>query len=152
MSDFTYDIDDLLTTTATGRKNVVRFLVGDTDENDVQVSDDEIYFALSQNSDNVYYSSAYVCRALASKYGRNVDVAISGVLDAKYSTLRDHYMSLADSIETEAKKQSGLGFSAGGISQSSVTTARQLTDRVEPSFRRDRFWNPPGYDGTSDYE
>lgn len=152
MSDFTYDIDDLGTTTATGRKNVVRFLVGDTDENDVQVYDDEIYFALSQNSDNTYYTAAYVCRAVASKYGRKVDVAISGVLDAKYSSLRDHYMSLADSIEVEAKKQSGLGFSAGGISQASVTAARQLTDRVEPAFKRDQFWNPPSYDGSTGYE
>lgn len=152
MSDFTYDIDDLGTTTATGRKNAVRFLVGDTDSTDVQVYDDEIDFALSQNSDNIHYTSAYICRAIASKYSRKVDVQLSEVLQAKYSSLQAHYLSLADTLEAEAKKQSGLGFSAGGISQSSVTTARQLTDRVEPSFKRDQFWNPPSYDGTSGYE
>lgn len=152
MSDFTYDIDDLGIATATGRKNAVRFLVGDTDSTDVQVYDDEIVFALSQNSDNIHYTSAYICRAIASKYSRKIDVNISGALDAKYSMLQSHYLSLADTLESEAKKQSGLGFSAGGISQSSITTARQLTDRVDPAFKRDRFWNPPGYDNSADYE
>lgn len=152
MSDFTYDIDDLGTTTATGRKNAVRFLVGDTDSTDVQVYDDEIVFALSQNSDNIHYTAAYICRAIASKYSRRIDTNISGALDAKYSMLQSHYLSLADTLESEAKKQSGLGFVAGGIKQSKVTTARQVADRVDPAFSRDRFWNPPGYDSSADYE
>jgi len=152
VSDFTYDIDDLGTTTASGRKNAVRFLVGDTDEADIQVYDDEITFALSQNSDNIHYTSAYICRAIASKFSRRVDTNISGALDAKYSMLQTHYLSLADTLEAEAKKQSGLGFSAGGVSKSSITTVRQLTDRVDPAFSRDQFWNPPGYDGSTDYE
>jgi hypothetical protein len=149
---FTYDPTALTTSTEAGRRNIVRFLVGDTDSTDQQMDDDEVLFALGQNSDNVNYAASYLCRALASKYSRKIDVQLSEVLQAKYSSLQSHYLSLADTLEAEAKKQSGLGFSAGGISRSEVTTARQLTDRVEPSFKRDQFWNPPGYDGTTDYE
>lgn len=149
---FTYDPTALTTSTEAGRRNIVRFLVGDTDSTDQQTDDDEVLFALGQSSDNVNYAAAYLCRAIASKYSRKIDTNISGALDAKYSMLQSHYLSLADTLESEAKKQSGLGFVAGGISQSKVTTARQSSDRVDPAFSRDRFWNPPGYDSSADYE
>ena len=152
MSDFTYDIDDLGTTTASGRRNSVRFLVGDTDVLDVQAKDEEIAFALAQSSDNIYEAAAFVCRTIAAKYSRRVDTDLDGALSASYSDLYAHYISLADSLEAEAKKQNGLGVKAGGISKAAISVVRQDTDRVAPSFRRDRFRNPPNYDGSADYE
>ena len=152
MSDFTYDIDDLGTTTATGRRNAVRFLVGDTDSTDVQAKDEEIAFALAQSSDNIYEASAYICRAIAAKYARRVDTDLDGALSASYSDLHAHYLALAETLEAESKKQSGLGIKAGGISEAAISVVRQDTDRVTPSFRRDRFRNPPNYDGSADYE
>jgi hypothetical protein len=152
MSDFTYDIDDLGTTTATGRRNAVRFLVGDTDSTDVQAKDEEIAFALSQCSDNIHHAAAYVCRTIAAQYSRRVDTDLDGALSASYSDLHAHYIALADTLEAEAKKQSGLGVKAGGISEAAITVVRQDTDRVTPAFRRDRFRNPPNYDGSADYE
>ena len=152
MSDFTYDIDDLGTTTATGRRNAVRFLVGDTDSTDVQAKDEEIAFALAQSSDNIYEASAYICRAIAAKYARRVDTDLDGALSASYSDLHSHYLALAETLESESKKQSGLGIKAGGISEAAISVVRQDTDRVVPSFRRDRFRNPPTYDGSADYE
>ena len=152
MSDFTYDIDDLGTTTASGRRNAVRFLVGDTDSTDAQVQDDEIAFALAQSADNVYSAAAYVCRTIAAKYARRVDTDLDGALRASYSDLYSHYISLADSLDAEAKKQNGLGVKAGGISKASISVVRQDTDRVTPPFRRDRFRNPPNYDGYAEYE
>lgn len=152
MSDFTYDPDDLGTTTASGRRNAVRFLVGDTDSLDIQARDEEVDFALAQSSDNIHSASAYVCRTIAAKYARRVDTDLDGALRASYSDLYSHYISLADSLEAEAKKQNGLGIKAGGISKASISVVRQDTDRVVPSFRRDRFRNPPNYDGSSDYE
>ena len=44
-----------------------------------------------------------------------------------------------------------VGVKAGGIGIANVDNVRQNTDRITPSFRRDRFRNPPGYSG-SDYE
>ena len=152
MSDFTYDPDDLGITTASGRRNAVRFLVGDTDSTDVQVQDDEITFALAQSSDNVYEAGAYCCRAIAAKYSRRVDTELDGALSASYSDLHSHYMALAENLEAESKKQSGLGIKAGGLSKADISVVRQDTDRVPPSFRRDRFRNPPTYDGSADYE
>lgn len=149
---FTYDVDDLGTTTASGRRNAVRFLVGDTDSTDVQVQDDEITFALAQSSDNVYEAGAYCCRAIAAKYSRRVDTELDGALSASYSDLHAHYMALAENLEAESKKQSGLGVKAGGLSKADISVVRQDTDRVSPSFRRDRFRNPPNYDGSADYE
>jgi hypothetical protein len=149
---FTYDVDDLGTTTASGRRNAVRFLVGDTDSTDVQVQDDEIAFALAESSDNVYEAGAYCCRAIAAKYSRRVDTELDGALSASYSDLHSHYMALAENLEAESKKQSGLGVKAGGLSKAAISVVRQDTDRVTPSFRRDRFRNPPNYDGSADYE
>ena len=149
---FTYDVDDLGTTTASGRRNAVRFLVGDTDSTDVQVQDDEIAFALAQSGDNVYEAGAYCCRAIAAKYSRRVDTELDGALSASYSDLHAHYMALAENLESESKKQSGLGIKAGGISEAAISLLRQDTDRVTPSFRRDRFRNPPNYDGSTEYE
>ena len=149
---FTYDVDDLGTTTASGRRNAVRFLVGDTDSTDVQVQDDEITFALAQSSDNVYEAGAYCCRAIAAKYSRRDDTELDGALSASYSDLHAHYMALAENLEAESKKQSGLGVKAGGLSKADISVVRQDTDRVSPSFRRDRFRNPPNYDGSADYE
>ena len=149
---FTYDVDDLSTTTATGRKNAVRFLVGDTDSTDVQVQDDEIAFVLTESGDNVYEAGAYCCRAIAAKYSRRVDTELDGALSASYSDLHSHYLALAENLEAESKKQSGLGVKAGGLSKAAISVVRQDTDRVTPSFRRDRFRNPPNYDGSADYE
>jgi len=149
---FTYDVDDLGTTTASGRRNAVRFLVGDTDSTDVQVQDDEIAFALTESSDNVYEAGAYCCRAIAAKYSRRVDTELDGALSASYSDLHSHYMALAENLESESKKQSGLGIKAGGLSRATISVVRQDTDRVTPSFRRDRFRNPPNYDGSTEYE
>ena len=45
---WSYDATDLGTSTASGRLNSVRLLVGDTDTNDQQVQNEEITFALAQ--------------------------------------------------------------------------------------------------------
>lgn len=149
---FTYDSSAIDTTTSAGRRNAVRFLVGDTDSTDVQVQDDEIAFALTESSDNVYEAGAYCCRAIAAKYSRRVDTELDGALSASYSDLHAHYMALAETLEAESKKQSGLGVKAGGLSKAAISVVRQDTDRVTPSFRRDRFRNPPNYDGSTEYE
>ena len=75
---WSYDPTDLDTTTASGRLNTVRLLVGDTDTIDQQVQDEEVTFALSENGNNVYYSGAWIARAIASKYSRQVTTQLSG--------------------------------------------------------------------------
>ncbi len=149
---WSYDPTDLNTTTASGRLNTVRLLVGDTDTTDQQVQNEEVTFSLSENGDNVYYSGAWIARAIASKYSRKVNTELSGALKADYSDLVTHYNSLADNLEYQGKTSgASVGVLAGGITKSTVEAVRQNTNRIEGSFRRDRFKNPPSYQ-TPEYE
>ena len=63
-----------------------------------------------------------------------------------------HYSTLADNLEYQGKTSgASVGILAGGITQSGITAVRANTNRVEGSFRRDRFKNPPSYQ-TPEYE
>ncbi len=145
---FSYDDTNLGTDTAAARLNAVRLLLGDTDANDPQVQDDEVVFALSETNDNVYFAAAWLARSVSAKYSRQVTIELDGQLTAEYSDLAKQYTALADNLEYQGTKAGGrLGVKAGGISKTDIEVARELTNRVKPSFRRDRFWNPPSYDG-----
>jgi|TARA_R110000787_G_scaffold8740_3_gene30031 hypothetical protein len=149
---WSYDPTDLDTTTASGRLNTVRLLVGDTDELDQQNQNEEVVFALSQNGNNVYYAGAWSARVIASKYSRRVTTQLSGALSASYSDLAKQYLALADSLQYQGKTSgAAMGVLAGGLTKSDIKSVREDTDRVQNSFRRDRFKNPQGYN-TPDYE
>ena len=149
---WSYDPTDLDNTTASGRLNIVRLLVGDTDTIDQQVQNEEITFGLSENGDNIYLSAGWVARAIASKYSRLVTTSLSGALSSDYSDLAKQYQTLADQLEYQAKTNgAAVGILAGGITKSGVEAVRANTNRIEGSFRRDRFKNPPSYQ-TPEYE
>jgi hypothetical protein len=149
---WSYDPTDLDTTTASGRLNTVRLLVGDTDTLDQQKENEEITFALAENGNNVYYAGAWTARAIASKYSRQVNTEISGALKADYSDLAGQYKTLADSLEYQGKTSgAAVGVLAGCITKSGIEAVRADTNRIEGSFRRDRFKNPPSYQ-TPEYE
>ena len=149
---WSYDPTDLDTTTASGRLNTVRLLVGDTETLDQQVQNEEITFGLSENGDNIYYAGAWIARAIASKYSRKVNTSLDGALKADYSDLAKHYKVLADDLEYQGKTSGAvIGVLAGGITKSGIEAVRANTNRIEGSFRRDRFKNPPSYQ-TPEYE
>ena len=145
---WSYDETDLGTTTASGRLNSVRLLLGDTDTNDQQVQNEEITFALAQSNNNIYYAAAWCARTVASQYARKVNTSLDGALSADYSDLSKQYTALADNLEYQGKKAGAtIGVLAGGISKTTVDAVRSNTDRIKPSFRRDGFRNPPSYSG-----
>ena len=149
---WSYDPTDLDTNTASGRLNTVRLLIGDTETLDQQVQNEEIMFALSENGDNIYYAAAWSARNIASKYSRKVNTSLDGALKADYSDLSKQYKVLADDLEYQGKTSGAvIGVLAGGITKSSVNAVRANTNRIEGSFRRDRFKNPPSYE-TPEYE
>ncbi len=153
---WSYEETDLRTTTASGRLNTVRLLLGDTDSNDQQVQNEEIAFALAQNNNNVYYAGAWCARIVAAKYSRKVTTSIDNAISADYSDLAKQYNKLAESLEYQGKKSGAVvGIKAGGITKSGIDAVRANTNRIAPSFRRDRFRNPPSYSGEdygSDYD
>ena len=64
---WSYSPSDLNTTTASGRLNTVRLLVGDTDTTDQLVQNEEITFALSQTGDmSTMLLSGFVAPSLPS--------------------------------------------------------------------------------------
>lgn len=143
---WSYDATNLGTNTEPQRINSVRLLVGDTNTNDQQVQNEEIVFALSQNGNGIYYAAAWIARSIASLYARKVDTQLDGALQASYSDLQEHYLKLADQLEYQGKTSGGsVGVIAGGISKATVEAVRENTDRIKPSFTRDRFRNPPSY-------
>ena len=149
---WSYDPTDLDTTTASGRLNTVRLLVGDTETLDQQAQNEEITFALSENNNNVYYSAGWVARTISSQYARKVNTSLDGALKADYSDLMKHYSTLADNLEYQGKTSgAAVGVLAGGITKSNIEAVRANTNRVEGSFRRDRFKKPPSYQ-TPEYE
>jgi len=149
---WSYNAADLSNTTSAGRLNTVRLLVGDTDTTDQQVQNEEINFSLAENNDNTYLSASWIARVISSKYARLVTTKLDGALSANYSDLAKHYQSLADQLEYQGKTNgASVGVLAGGITKSGIETARANTNRIEGSFRRDRFKNPPSYD-TPEYE
>ena len=149
---WSYDPTDLDTSTASGRLNIVRLLVGDTDTVDQQVQNEEITFGLSENGNNIYLSASWIARAISSKYSRQVTTSLDGALSADYSDLAKQYQTLADQLEYQGKTNgASVGILAGGITKTQVEGVRANTNRIEGSFRRDRFKNPPSYQ-TPEYE
>ena len=149
---WSYDPTDLDNTTASGRLNIVRLLVGDTDTVDQQVQNEEITFGLSENNNNIYLSASWIARAISSKYSRQVTTSLDGALSADYSDLAKQYQTLADQLEYQGKTNgASVGILAGGITKTQVENVRANTNRIEGSFRRDRFKNPPSYQ-TPEYE
>jgi glycerate-2-kinase len=149
---WSYDPTDLDNTTASGRLNIVRLLVGDTDTVDQQVQNEEITFGLSENGNNIYLSASWIARAISSKYSRQVTTSLDGALSADYSDLAKQYQTLADQLEYQGKTNgASVGILAGGITKTQVEGVRANTNRIEGSFRRDRFKNPPSYQ-TPEYE
>lgn len=140
---WSYDVTDLDETTASGRLNVVRLLVGDTDTLDQQVQNEEVTFALLTESNDVYGAASWVARTLAAKYSRFVDVDLDGQVAESYSQLKDHYTLLAEKLDNQ-KKSDGvyIGFSAGGIKKSKMREAEMDTDRVKPLYRRRSYEYP----------
>lgn len=140
---WSYDASNLNTTTASGRLNTVRLIVGDTDSSDELIQNEEISFALGQNSNNVYYAGSLVCRLIAAKFSRLVDTTLDNAISAKYSTRAKQYQQLAIQIENQAKKSSGksIGVFAGGIFKTDMYSADQDTTRVQPAFGIHQFDN-----------
>ena len=149
---WSYDPTDLDTSTSSGRLNSVRLLVGDTDTTDQQVQNEEITFALTETGNNIYAAASWVARTIASQYSRRVNTTLDGALSADYTDLAAQYFKLAEDLEYRGKTNGAvLGVAAGGLTISDINAVRANTNRVDGSFRRDRFRNPPGYE-SPEYE
>lgn len=136
-----YDSGDLGTDTEEQLKNSVRFLVGDTDSNEQQVQDEEIFFALSQTANNIYFAGAMVAETIQARYARWITSEIDRTTRVRYSDLQEHYRLLAKDLNTKGRKWGkGMGVYAGGL------------DTLEMQINRSNPLRPPAtYRGEFDY-
>jgi len=141
---WSYNETDLSTSSASGRLNSVRLLVGDTDENDQLVQDEEITFALAQAGNNVYFAASWCANTISAKFSRRVDTKLDGALSANYSDLAKQFRALSESLREQGNKYSNaFSIVAGGISKAKVKANRQLSDRMKGAFYRGQHDNPP---------
>ena len=116
----------------------VRFLIGDTDTTDQQLSDEEITYLLT-SAGSVKAAALEAARSLWAKYSRMVDQK-TGDIDIKYSQRKDAYAALIRQLQ--------LGMLpvpyAGGISEDDKQVDEADSDVVQPAFTRGMM----EYDGT----
>lgn len=131
-------------------KDKVRLMIGDTDENDQQLQDEEIEFFI-ETEGNYVRAAARSCETLAAKFARLTDQSVGQVKES-LSALLEHYLKLADKYRKRAESGEG-GLSAGagalepyagGISVSDKDARESDEDRVEPAFTKDLHDNPEG--------
>jgi len=135
-------------TDLTADKDKVRFLAGDTLEDDHLIEDQEITFALTEEG-SVDAAAALVLEHLAARYARKADKTV-GPLSISYSQIAESYQKRADELRSvqSAGGRSTIycSPSAGGISVSQKQTEEQDEDRVKPSFHREMFKSPDSSD------
>lgn len=117
-------------------KDEVRFLIGDTDDSDHQLEDEEIDYLVTTYGDATVAALAGA-RALASKYSRlSISAKAVGDLKIDYRSKAAEYRELVKTL----KDASGSGSTvrpipqATGITISGVETARENEDRVQEEF------------------
>ena len=116
-------------------KDAVRFLIGDTDETDPLLQDEEIVWLISEQGGS-YSAGAAACRAIAAKVARQVETVFGALMKAKLQQKHQHYLALATELESQGAIQSVSPW-AGAISEAWKETKELEDDRVQPLFTRD---------------
>lgn len=121
---------------STNDRDKVRFLVGDTDNDDPLVTDEEIEWVLS--TENVYNAAATIAESIASKYARKADKTVDD-LSIKYSQIAEAFSKRAAEIRIRANKRSFSSPYLGGTSKAQKESDAVDTDLVQPFFKKGKF-------------
>jgi len=96
----------------------IRFLVQDTDEEDVLLTDEELDYLITKYMplyESVYYVSALACETLAARFAREISYSADGV-SYQAETLQTKYKQLAEDMRDQYKAAvGGDGPDVGGI-------------------------------------
>lgn len=125
---------------ASSNRDAVRFLVGDTDTTDQLVTDEEIAWLLSENSDDVYTAAADSARAIAASFARKATTKVVDDLRIEFMDRSARYYALAAQLTAEAQQRSQVAVPwGGGLSISERDSDDDDTDLPGPRFRRGQF-------------
>lgn len=115
-------------------KDQVRFLIGDTDEHDRLLGDQEIEWALSLYNNAPPNAAIRCCETIIAKFSRLADETV-GQVKISYSQIAKAYNNMLTTLKARLATEDA-GFYAGGISVSDKLTQAQNTDRVKPDFTK----------------
>lgn len=87
---------------STSDKDAVRFLLGDTNDADQQLQDEEIAWLLLQHT-NPFLAGALGAERIASKYARLTSKSVGG-LSISYGDRQSQYSNLAAALREEAER------------------------------------------------
>lgn len=110
----------------------VRYLIGDTNQDDPQQENEEIEFAL-QIRGSIWGAAAMACESISANLSRKADT-VTGELHTKYSTLSTAYNARSMVYEQQAAARSGALPIVGGISIQEKINQESDPDRVPPNF------------------
>jgi len=131
-------------------KDEVRFLTGDTCQDEPLVQDEEIRYALAKHGDNTMLAGALVLRSLAARFSREASASVGGV---SYSgaTIAEAFNSRADELDPSGvtSGSSALLPVFGGLTYTGKEILDSDTDAVQPIFRKGQFDN---IEGGSDFD
>lgn len=102
---------------STSDVDAVRFLVGDTDETERQLEDEEIQFLVTtwRSKSSVYWTASMAANSIAAKYTREINVS-SDSESLGASELQQKYLTLAETLRAlHESLLSGGNVDAGGI-------------------------------------
>lgn len=117
----------------------IRLLLGDTDECDALLSDEEIQFYLNQWCD-VNIAATQAALAIAAKFSRRVDESV-GQVSVSYSQSAKQYFALAEQLKTRTSILAGPVI-CGGISRADKSKLESDGNRVQPAFTKGLHSNP----------
>jgi hypothetical protein len=109
-----------------------RFLIGDTIENDQQLADEEINFAMNVRS-SIWGAAATCCFTLSAKLSRKADT-VTGELHTLFSAQAKAYAARAAQYEDKSTIFGGGVPIVGGISVTEKVNQIENSDRVVPNF------------------
>jgi len=117
---------------ASSSKDAVRWYAGDTNSKRKLVTDEEIAFALVEES-NARRAAIHVLEAVLARFSHHGSVEIGGYkLDA-----REIGVSVQAALAVlRAQATTGKSFFAGGVDRDEMQTQRDDSDNVRPGFQR----------------
>lgn len=100
-------------------RNKVRFLIGDTDNADLILRDEEVTYCLSVENDDIFFAAARACETIAARFARDVNYRFSTMWQDAGDAF-DHYMGLAERL----RKSDSSEFTAIDLQVSPVMQKR----------------------------
>ncbi len=116
---------------ANSTRDELRLMVGDTDTGDQLLTDEEIAYYLSLNSDDALASAPSACEGIAAKFSRQANTTNQG-LSVAASERAKAYLRLADELRDRAATL-GEVF-AGGLTISGKEALADDTNATQPAF------------------